>query len=268
MQEKLSSEELCRKILEDNGGIIADKARVILLEDPTLKSLRTPLKFVSKNWRNPLTPALMRLSCKAAGGLPEKTNDPALAMSLISLSLYVWDDLIDKTVTKSFKPTLFGKFGEGTALIVGGLASAKAFTILNQMNAGKEKQAITNMIWNLLAKMAIAETPSLKSANKETLCSSNKMWKIKTEATDLETCMKIGAMMGNGSETEIQHLGQYGMCLGIILELLKDFHVSVNLTAGLAERIRNGVLPYSLLWASERSEKVRKTLCCLIYQAT
>jgi geranylgeranyl diphosphate synthase, type II len=266
MKEKPSSEELCRKILEDNGGIIADKARTILLEDPTLKSLRTPLEFVSRNWRNPLTPALIRLSCEAVGGQPERTDEPALAINLISLSLYVWDDVIDKTATKSFRPTLFGKFGEGTALIVGGLASAKAFTILNQMNAEKEKQAITHMMWNFLAKMAIAETPSLKSANQETLCSSKKMWKIKTEATDLETCMNIGAIMGDGSKTEIQHLGRYGLCLGIILEVCKDFHVSVNLTAGLAERIRRGVLPYSLLWASERSEKVRKNLNYLLNQ--
>src|SRR4030066_1616237 len=192
MEETHSSEERCRKILEDNGGIIADKARTILLEDQTLKSLRTPLEFVSKNWRNSLTPALMRLSCEAVGGRPEKTDEPAIAMSLISLSLYVWDDLIDKARIKSFKPTLFGKFGEGTALIVGGLASAKAFTILNQINVGKEKQTVTNLIWRFLGNMAHAETASLKLSNQGKSCSKKNLWKIKTEASDLDTCMKIG----------------------------------------------------------------------------
>jgi geranylgeranyl pyrophosphate synthase len=261
MYQKFNSEEWCRKILEDSGGVIADKARTILLEDPALKDLRDPLEFIAKTWRNPLTPAMMRLSCEAVGGRPEETHEAALAMSLISLSLYIWDDMIDKARLKLFKPTLYGKFGEGAALIIGGIASAKAFTILNQMDVEKVKrQTITKLLWNFLAKMSKAEMLSLKLRKQKIFSARKKFWKIKTEAADLETCLKIGAVLGNGSESEIQHLGKYGLYLGIILELRKDFHVSVNLTAELAERIRAGTLPYSLLWASERSEKIRKKL--------
>ncbi len=261
MHENYPPEERCRRILENNGGAIADKARTILLKDPELKELRLPLQFVSNTWRNPLTPALIRLSCKAVGGQPEEADEAALSMSLISLSLYIWDDMIDKARLKLFKPTLFGKFGEGTALIIGGLASAKAFTILNQTAIDKVKhQTIINLIWEFLAKMSRAETASLKSRSKGTIASRKKLWKIKTEAADLEACLKIGAVIGNGSESEIQHLGRYGLCLGVILELCKDFYVSVNFTAGLAERIRTEKLPYSLTWAIERSEKIRNKL--------
>jgi geranylgeranyl pyrophosphate synthase len=269
MNKKYDIEERCRKILEDNGGVIADKARTILLEDTTLKDLRGPLEFISKNWRNPLTPAMMRLSCEAVGGQPEATNEAALAMTLTSLSLYVWDDIIDKARLKLFKPTLFGKFGEGTALIIGGLASAKAFSILNQMNVDKTKhQAVAKLLWNFLVKIAQAETGSLRLRSQKTFSYREKFQKIKTEAADLETCLKIGAVLGNGSESEIQHLGRYGLRLGIILELWKDFHVSLNLTLGLAEKIRSGALPYSLLWAREGSEKIRKKLDSLANKNT
>ena len=101
------------------------------------------------------------------------------------------------------------------------------------------------------AKMAQAETVTLRLRSRGSFSPEKKFWKIKTEATDLETCLKMGAIIGNGSESEIKHLGKYGLCLGIILELWKDFHVSVNLTLELAEKIRSGALPYSLLWASE-----------------
>ncbi len=261
MSEKYNIEERCRKILEDNGGAIADRARTILLEDPALKDLRAPLEFVSKNWRDPLTPALMRLSCEAVGGRSDETYEAALAMSLMNLSVYLWDDVIDKAPLKLFKPTLFGKFGEGTALIIGGLASAKAFSILNQMNVDKTKlQTVTEMFWNLWTQVARAETISLKFRSQKNLSLRDKLWKIKMEALDLETCLRIGAVIGDGVESEIRHLGRYGLFLGIILELRKDFHVSVNLTLELAEKIRGGALPYSLLWASERSEKIRRKL--------
>jgi len=259
MNEKHSIEERCRKILEDNGGVVANKARTMLLEDPALKDLRYPLEFISKNWLD-LTPALISLSCEAVGGRPEKTHDVALAMCLMHLSFYIWDDVIDNARSKSFRPTLFGKFGGGTALIIGGLASAKAFSILNEMPMGRKRQRVSKLIWNLGVKMAQVETITLKLRSKENLSSKRKFWKIKTEAADLETCLKIGAIIGNGSKSEESHLEKYGLYLGIALELSKDFRISVNLTAELAEKIKNGTLPYSTLWASQRSQRIQKKL--------
>jgi geranylgeranyl pyrophosphate synthase len=160
-----------------------------------------------------------------------------------------------------FKPTIFGKFGEGTALMIGGLASAKAFSILNNMEIDKVKlQTVTQLFWDLATRMAQAETTNLKLRKLERYSSKTKIWKIKTEAADLETCLKIGAILGNGSESEVKHLGSYGQCLGIVLELWKDFHVSVNLTLELAKKIRSGALPYSLLWAKDHSDKIRRKL--------
>jgi geranylgeranyl pyrophosphate synthase len=204
---------------------------------------------------------MMSLSCEAVGGQSEETYDAALAFSLMSLNFYVRDDIIDKAAFKSFKPTLLGKFGESVSLIVGGLAAAKAFTILSKMITEKiKKQRVIEMCWALWSKMAQAETVTLRVRKLKTLSSRDKFWKIKTEAADLETCLRIGAVLGNGAETEIQHLGNYGLCLGIILELWKDFHVSVNWTLGLADRIKGQALPYSVLWASERSSAVQKKL--------
>jgi geranylgeranyl pyrophosphate synthase len=262
MYTKSTLKEQCQQILEDNGGKIADKASRILLEDPALNNLRPPLEFISKNWRDPLTPSMMSLSCKTVGGQSSATHEAALAMSLMNLSFYIWDDIIDKAPFKQFKPTLFGKFGEGAALMIGGLASAKAFSILNQMDLDRTKrQTITKLFWNLWTRMAKAETANLQLRSQENVPSRKKLLVIKTEAAaNLETCLKIGASLGNGSEDEINHLGKYGFGLGIILELWKDLYVSFNLTLELAEKIKSGALPYSLMWTSEHSEKIRKKL--------
>ena len=258
---KYNVKEHCNRILEDNGGIVADRARRILLEDAALKDLRPPLEFVSKNWRDPLTPSLIALSCEAVGGRSDVTYEAALAMSLMTLSFNIWDDIVDKAVSKVFKPTLFGKFGEGTALMIVGLASAKGFSILNQMDLDKlKRQTLTKLLWDLWAKLVKAETVNLRLRSQGNVSPRKKFWVIKMEAADLETCLRIGAVLGNGSENEVEHLGRYGQYLGIILDLWKDFHASINLTLELAEKIRSGALPYSLLWARKRSEKIRKKL--------
>jgi geranylgeranyl pyrophosphate synthase len=261
MYETYAIDKRCHRILEDNGGAVADRARRILLEDPELRDLRPVLLFISKNWRDTLTPASMNLSCKAVGGHPNETSETALALSLMNLSFYVWDDLIDKSLHKSFKPTLFGKFGEGIAVIIGGLSSAKAFSIINEMDIQKEKRLIlSRLFWDIWAKMAYAETITFQQQGDESLNAKKKLRKIEIESIDIENCMRIGAVIGNGSESEVKHLGEYGRCLGIILELQKDFQVSVNLTLEMIAKIRSGTLPYSLLWAKEQSQKVRKEI--------
>jgi len=256
-----SLKERCQRILEENGGNIADQASRILLEDPTLKDLRPPLEFISKNWRDPLTPSLIALSCEAVGGQPDATYEAALAMSLMTLSCNIWDDIVDKTVSKVFIPTLFGKFGEGTALIVGGLASAKAFSILNQMDVDeKKRQIVTKVFWDFCTKLAKAENYNLRLRNQRNVSSRKKLWVMRMQSVNLETCLKIGTVLGNGSDDEVKHLGKYGLYLSMIFELWKDFNVSINLTLELAEKIRSGALPYSLLWARKRSEKIQKKL--------
>ena len=253
-----NAEETCRAILEEYGGPTANKAKTILLKDPTLRNLQAPLKFISENWRD-LTPALMRLSCEAVNGQPNEVDDTAIAMCLMNLSFYLWDDMIDGARLRSFKPTFFGKFGEATTLIVGGLSSAKAFSILNEspMDITK-RRLIAKNIWMLWAKMARAETAPLRPQTKNPL--KTKFSKIETEAAAIETCFRIGAIIGGGSESEIEHLRKYGLCLGIIFELIEDFRISLNLSAELAEKIQNQKLTYTILWASQHSQSIKQAL--------
>jgi geranylgeranyl pyrophosphate synthase len=258
---EVSKQELCRKILDENGGAVADRTRKTLLDDAALKDLSSPLEFLAETWRDPLVPAMMSLSCKAVGGDPEETHQTASAMSLINLSFRLWDDIIDKTRVRSFRPTLYGKFGEGTALIIGGLASAKAFSMLEQVDIAHGKRLeISKLLWNFLVTMAKAEKSNLGLRTDKMASSDKKFCKIKAEAADLGISMKIGAILGGGSRSETRHLGKYGESLGLVLELWKDFHASINLTLELLDKIKNGAIPYALMWASEHSESLKNSL--------
>ena len=192
MYTKSNLNEQCKRILEENGGLIAEKSRSILLNDPTLIELKEPINFISKNWRDPLTPSLLALSCKTVNGIAKDTYNVALAMSLINLSFFIWDDVIDHSVAKIFKPTLCGKFGAGTALILGGMVSAKAFSILNNLNFNQIiKMKINQLIWNLLSEMANVEVRTLRIRSKNAYSSAAKLWKIQAESIDPQTCLKI-----------------------------------------------------------------------------
>ncbi len=249
-----------QKILETYGAETANESNKTLLEDPKLRKIKQFLKVVSKTWSDPFTPAMMHLSCKAVQGDPKETQEVAKAMSLMNLSFRTWDDIIDKTLYRKLRPTTVGKLGNDIALIVGGIASARAFTILNQTNIEKSKrQKINELLWIYWAKMAETEITDLKFRSL-TYSSVDKFKKIKSEAINLKTCLQAGAILGNGSTEEIQELGKYGYYLGITIELWKDIQASFNMTLELAEKIHGNKIPFIILKAKEESEKFRKFL--------
>jgi geranylgeranyl pyrophosphate synthase len=238
---------------------LPSKAINSLLHDPALNQIQPYLEFISKNWFDPLRPALIKLACGAVGGNSIDVKDTALAMSLMNMSYYLWDDIIDKAPERLFKPTTFGQFGESTTIILGGLASAKAFTILNQakMNDKKRKE-VFGRFWDMWAKMALAEIADISSRGK-TYSSKDKLRKIETEASaNLENCLKIGAILGGGRKDEVKSLGRFGYYLGIILELQNDVKVSLNLSLELGKKIKFGSLPYLLLLAKEKEPELQK----------
>jgi geranylgeranyl pyrophosphate synthase len=252
----MAAKQRFQKIIETYGGATADKSIEHLLEDPQLKAMETYTEFISKNWRDCFTPTMMNLGCQFVGGNPRDTEECAVSLSLMNLSLRIWDDIIDETFCRTLRPTFVGKFGKNNALIYSGTVSAKAFTILNKANieiAGKE---VAELIWNYWAIMAKAETQDL-TARATVYNASQKLGKIKEEAINVRTALKIGAVIGKGSSTDIETLEAYGSNLAVMLELINDLKVSLNLTLELENKLNRNQLPLLLLLASEESEEIQ-----------
>jgi geranylgeranyl pyrophosphate synthase len=246
-----------QEILEMYGGETANRSVEQLLEDPQLTAMKHFTDFVAKNWRDCFIPTLMNLGCQFVGGKPRDTEEFAVSLSLMNLSFRIWDDVIDETTNRTLRSTFVGKFGRSNALIYGGTISAKAFTILSKANAEKvRKEEINELIWNYWATMAKAETRDL-AARANTYNASQKFSKIKEEAVNIRTALKIGAVLGNGSSNDIEELETYGNNLAVMLELLKDLKVSLNLTLELEEKLQSGQLSLLLFMAKEESREIQ-----------
>ncbi|MDH5794927.1 MAG: polyprenyl synthetase family protein, partial [Candidatus Bathyarchaeota archaeon] len=170
---------------------------------------------MSRIWRDPLVPTLVVLSCEAVGGEPiEEAYQASTAISLLNLSFRLWDDVIDRSKYMGFIPTVPGKFGDEISLIVGGVVSAKAFSILAEMEIDRGKRRVLNrLVWNYCRTMGKAETLNLELRKRRDVRPEEKLKVFEMEAMNLATSMKIGSILGEGSKNEIEHLGKYGWCL-------------------------------------------------------
>ncbi len=259
----MSAKEQLQKILDTYGGETASQSIKVILNDPVLAGFNPFIEYISKTWRDPFVPTLMNLSCQAVNGAPKDTEGLAVSLSLMNLSFRLWDDIIDRTYYRKFVTSFVGKYGESTALIVGGLISAKAFTLLHQLSIDPVKRRkIDTLVWQYWAKMAEAEAIDLEAKTKGYFA-IDKLKKINAETINVQTCLEIGAIMGDGSKKAIEELTRYGKCLGTLLELQNDLQVSLNLTLELAHKIKTNSLPLSLLRAKESNNELEYEISLL-----
>lgn len=265
MENRPSPEKLFWAILNNKGAKIFEESKRILLEDIESQDLREPLEYASETYRDLLRPTLVVLSCEAVGGKPEIANAVATAMTLLGMSLYIFDDIVDRTEYRCFVPTTMGKFGPGKTLIAGGLITAKAFTHLNQADLpSSQRKRLSRLFWRFLRGMGEAETANLTLRKRRKIWPKDKFAVINMRTVNIEACTTAGAIIGSGTDEEIDHLGKFGRHLGLLLELVDDLIESLNFTVELREKIRLGSWPYILAWAEKHSKSVRNLLSSII----
>jgi len=126
--------------------------------------------------------------------------------------------------------------------------------------AEPKRQIITTLVWDYCRTIGKEEAVNLELRNRNEVRPEEKLRLFEMGGANLGTSMKIGGILGNGSQDEIRCLGNYGRCLGTILALEKDLKVSVNMTLDLSHKVNTNALPYALLWAKARSEKTERSI--------
>lgn len=107
--------QMFSEIVEQSGRAIMDRAVKQILESNSdagivSSAVKYHVKFLSHVL--PLVPALMTLSCEAAGGKKETPIGIGAALTLLVEAANIHDDIIDQTLVKHERKTTFGKYGK------------------------------------------------------------------------------------------------------------------------------------------------------------
>jgi geranylgeranyl diphosphate synthase type I len=78
------------------------------------------------------------------------------------------------------------------------------------------------------------------------------MWKL---TADAEACTRTGAILGGGSENEIQALADFGRRVGFIVLLGEELSDSLNREGALPHRLKYESVPLPILYAAKFSKE-------------
>jgi geranylgeranyl pyrophosphate synthase len=265
-REELPSkvEELCKE-----EGMAAWKLaqETLLKEKISTPELQEAIKYIMLRYKpDYFRPAFLSLCSQAVGGTSEATIHTAVSMVLFGRAIGIHDDIIDQSRTKNRRPTVLGKFGKDLALVLSDVLLFKGFTFLGKtIQSGvspKRTAAILETIDRIWIEQSEGEVLELRSRRQIDITPQKCLSKIKKRASELEAIARIGGILGDGSQNEINILGKLGRLLGT-MSILRDEIIDMLECDVLESRIKRESLPLPLVYALQNLE-VRPKILSLI----
>jgi geranylgeranyl pyrophosphate synthase len=212
-------------------------------------------------------PAIVSLCCKAVNGKAETTIPSGASLILLSKAIGIHDDIIDHTKVRKRRRTLFGRFGEEIALITSDILLFKGFTLMRKnTEVGVDQQAsgrILDTIDRFWFGQGESEILELKSRRQTSTTPAECLEKIRMRASELDATARIGGILGDGTEIEIEALGNYGRLLGTA-SILRDEIIDMLEPDVLRHRIKHESLPLPLIYALQHAEARSKITSVLL----
>jgi geranylgeranyl pyrophosphate synthase len=188
------------------------------VEPPLLKEA---LGHASQGGKH-VRPILVMASASAAGGSVNDALDPAVAVELLHTSSLIHDDIMDQSLLRRGRPTLYAQYGVSMAVLAGDALTALAFRLLQECTIPR-KQNVLSVFAE--AFVLVCEGQAFDLSLARGLCvdaaSHRKMVEKKT-AKLLEASSAIGAMVGTADDRLVNALKKYGFYLGMAYQAKDD----------------------------------------------
>lgn len=212
---------------------------------------RKALEYYAKNWNDTTHPGILSLACEAVGGNTDIAVPVQVAMLLLSAATDLHDDIIDKSKLKNGKPTVFGKFREEIALLIGDALLLRGFILL-QDNVKRFPPEIVREIFSTIENefFEFGNAHLSEIDFKEMLKFSPEEYFhiLEKKGSTIEMHARIGAIIGGGSKSQIEAIGRYGRRLGILIAIREEF-IDIFEPEELQNRIEGKYLPLPILYA-------------------
>ncbi len=146
-------------IIQERGQKSVELARqMVLQESIEYKPFKEALNYFMKDWNDIAHPALVSLACEAINGKSDKTTQLGASLVLLAGGADVHDDIIDQSVIKGSKPTVFGKFGNDISILVGDALLLKGTYLLHQATEALvkgRKDEVLNTVKQAFLRLAV-----------------------------------------------------------------------------------------------------------------
>ena len=177
-----------------------------------------PLKFAIEGGKR-IRPIILLLSAESVGKLDENGFAAACAIELLHTESVIHDDIIDNETKRRQKDPFHIKYGYNASVLTGDFVLGLILNISSRLDNPRITKDLATAAM-LMSEGEILEG-KLEESEDATFDDYLKVMEYKT-ATAFEMAAKLGSIIGNGTEEQIESLAEYGKNIGIAYQIRDD----------------------------------------------
>ena len=216
--------------------------------------LQTALSHLLQRTGKRMRPVMVLLSARLVGEVTPQVYDVALAVELLHTATLVHDDVVDESDRRRGQVSVNALLGNKVAVLVGDFLLSKAL----QHAAQTRCTEIVSVIGELGQTLADGELFQLHNVASEKIEESAYFEVIRKKTASLfAACAQLGALMGGGTEQEVERMRQFGQLTGMCFQLRDDiFDLTASDEVGkpVGNDLREGKLTLPVIYALKHSE--------------
>ena len=182
-------------------------------------SLYGPMMYALQDGKR-IRPLVVLLSAEAVGTAKEDPFIGAVAIELLHTESIIHDDIIDQDTSRRGKTSFHVKYGYNASV----LTADFVFGMILNIASRYRDQRIALELSNAALRMCEGEFREMKiDPNTYTMNKDEYISLLSHKTASLfETAAKIGGILGNGDEREVEELTKYGLDLGLAYQIQDD----------------------------------------------
>ncbi|MBI2141088.1 polyprenyl synthetase family protein [Candidatus Woesearchaeota archaeon] len=216
-----------------------------------------------KRWR----PVLMLICCEIVGGKPSTILPFTVIPELIHNGTLIVDDIEDNSDLRRGKPVLHKIFGVDIAVNAGNAIYFLPYIAIQNSDLPETtKQRAYEVISTQLLKCHFGQAIDIwwHSGKSERIPSEEEYLQMCANKSGSLACMaaKLGALLGSGSEKQMEALGKFGETVGVVFQIQDDIlNISEHESIGkkLGDDIKEGKRTLLVIHALNAAGEAQKT---------
>lgn len=166
--------------------------------------------------------ALINLGYQITGGESEAILDIAAAYEIFHSSILIHDDIIDQSLERRGKPSLYqvlggNHYGISQAITLADAGFFMAIKIISETNfPDKEKNKALTLFSKTMLDTAIGQMLDIEKGDPLTIM------KLKTAQYTISSPLQLGALLAGAGKGLVRVLGEFGENLGIAFQIKDD----------------------------------------------
>ncbi len=239
-------------------------------EDERPASLSAAMRYSVFAGGKRLRPVLCIAGCEAVSAKPASVLRAAAAIEMVHTYSLIHDDLpaMDDDDLRRGRPTCHKKFGEAVAILAGDALLTEAFGVIVKdpgLDPWLKNVAVAELAMAAgAAGMVAGQVVDMEAEGHDFSRDDVEYIHLHKTAAMISMSVALGAIIGNGSEEEVNSLRAYGRALGLAFQITDDvLNVagSKETGKGVGTDAGRGKATYPALMGVEASREKAKELC-------